>query len=229
MAYRSGFVSFISRLMNGVLRQCGYHLNQVPVYVCQQLKMLFRLSGGEVVEVHGPSAEERRQFFADLILCHAVRPPPTHKQAGKTRVLCTGVCEKGDCCCSFVRASYVVLHPPPPPTPHMLTNNCRNMWVWEVFFFTNFLTATKLIFLLTFNTYDCFLYFFMTLFIFLLAYSILYCLLLLCVIICVVQVLSWRSTRATAHTNNSKATLWYCPLYELKATAHIIVWLLAWP
>ena len=45
--------------------------------------MLFSLSGGEVVEVYGPTAEERRQFFADLILCHAVRPPPTHRQAGK--------------------------------------------------------------------------------------------------------------------------------------------------
>ena len=102
MADRSDFVSFICRLTNGVLCHHGHHLNCVPVYVCQQLKMLFRLSGGEVVEVHGPSTEERRQFFADLILCHAIRPPPTHKQAGKTRVLCTGVWEKGDCCCSFM-------------------------------------------------------------------------------------------------------------------------------
>ena len=165
MAYRSGFVSFICRLTTGVLWHCGHHLNQVPVYVCQQLKMLFRLSGGEVVEVHGPSAEERHQFFADLILCHAVRPPPTHKQAGKTRVLCTGVCEKGDCCCSFVRASYVVLHPPPPP-PTCSQTTAEICGVFSFFFFTDLLTATKLIFLLTFNTYDCFLYFFMTLFIF---------------------------------------------------------------
>ena len=56
------------------------------IYVCRQLKMLFSLSGGEVVEVDGPTTEERRRFFTDLILHHAVRPPPTHRQAGKSSV-----------------------------------------------------------------------------------------------------------------------------------------------
>nr|KAG5711753.1 hypothetical protein BaRGS_023517 [Batillaria attramentaria] len=46
-----------------------------------QLKALFSMAGGEVVEVEGPTAEERRQYFTDLILNQAIRPPPTRKQA----------------------------------------------------------------------------------------------------------------------------------------------------
>lgn len=47
----------------------------------EQLVQLFSQSGGEVFEVTGPTAEERRQFFSDLILQQTVRPPSTHKQA----------------------------------------------------------------------------------------------------------------------------------------------------
>ncbi|KAL8581462.1 hypothetical protein ACOMHN_004347 [Nucella lapillus] len=68
----------------------------------EQLKELFSVSGGEVVEVDSPTREERHNFFHDLIMLHTMQAPPTHRQAA--------------------RRALEALPKAPPPEPRRLTD-----------------------------------------------------------------------------------------------------------
>ncbi len=56
------------------------HFPACPVF---QLRHLFDVRSGEMIMMQDPTDSQRREFFQDLLLCQAVRPPASRKQAGK--------------------------------------------------------------------------------------------------------------------------------------------------
>ena len=69
-----------------IFRLYQYHAFIINAYHSLQIQVLFGSYYGEVITMRHPSADERREFFEDLILVQAAKVPIRKKRAGKCHV-----------------------------------------------------------------------------------------------------------------------------------------------